>query len=193
MLRKNFWKFAFLAVAMIFCTGIVVGACYSAKTGGETDSALHEYLNGFFQGFAADQNRLSVFQNSLLRNLKLFFLLFASAFFRGGILLIGAGVFSKGFVSGFTTAAFAKYYGIRGLLIPAASMVSNLLFFPALLGFSVCGIWLAAKKQKKDKNVLRSFFLLSAICLTIFCVKSFFDGYVTTTFMKLLIPFVTVV
>ena len=193
MLRKNFWKIGFLTVTLLFCAGIVTGACNLVQTGGETESALHDYLNGFFQGFAADQSRFSVFVSSLSQNLELFGLLFLCSFFRLGIPLIGAGVFAKGFICGFTTAAFARYYGFRGLLIPAASIFSNLLFLPSMLAFSVCGIWLAAKKQKRDKNVLRSFFLLSAICLTIFCVKSFFDGYVTTTFIKLLIPFVTVV
>ena len=182
-------RLAWILMAVCFAIGISIGAVYAVRTSGTTDKGLSEYLTGFFQNLQTEGNRFSVFCNAFFNHAKLFGFLFVCAFFRLGSIGIGAGMGVKGFSLGFTTAACVKYYGTRGLLVSASSLFANLILFPAMLFFAAYTVCFSRKKQKKDKNLLGSFFLVALICFTIFCVSAFFEGYVTTTFIKLFVPF----
>jgi len=174
-----------IAVAVLFL-GVLTGALYMAHS--ETDSSLYEYLNNFFETFCADENRFSIFKNALADNLKIVIIITLCGFFKFGTAGVLAVLGIKGFVSGFTTAAFVRYYAMKGLLVPLASLVSSILFIPALVLFSTYAVVFSLKK--KNKNDIGIFLLCALLCFTIFCVVSFFDGYVTTIFMKLFRTFI---
>lgn len=176
--------------AAIFCliAGIIAGAVYMAYSG--SGEELYNYLTNFFDGFSADGKRFEIFKNSMSDNLKLYIIITACAFFKAGAAGALACCAYKGFASGFTTAAFVKYYGIRGLLVPLSSLFSGIIYMPVLIIFCTYSAAFSLARGKKGKNALGKFLFFSLICLTIFCIVSFFDGYVTTTFIKLLKPFV---
>lgn len=182
-------RIAWILMAVCFAIGISIGAVYAVRTSGAPDQGLSEYLTAFFQNLQTEGNRFSVFRNAFFNHARLFAFLFVCAFFRLGSIGIGAGMGIKGFSLGFTTAACVKYYGTRGLLVSASSLCANLILFSAMLFFAAYAVCFSRKKQKKDKNLLGSFLLIALICFTIFCVSAFFEGYVTTTFIKLFVPF----
>ena len=179
--------FFFAATACLFA-GIIAGAAYMAASAGENE--LYEYLSRCFDSFSADNNRFLIFKNSFADNIRLVIIITACSFFRlGAAGSLGCCLF-KGFTSGFTTAAFVKYYGIRGLLVPISSIFSTIVFLPSLIIFCACSADFSLAGGKKDKSRLGRFLILAAICTLIFCIASFFDGYVTSTFIKLMRPFI---
>ena len=183
---KNTKKIMLISSTAALFLGALAGMLYMAFSG--TDDGLYSYLSQFLTGFPAAENRCSVFKHSLADTFKIAAVLTACGFFKFGIIGTLACCAIKGFVSGFTTAAFVRYYSLRGLLVPLSSLMSTILFIPVFILFSACSASFSLKKN--EKNSVGSYLLLSLIFLTIFCVISFMDGYVTTTFMKLLKPFI---
>lgn len=182
-------KFMIFAASICLFAGIAAGAAYMAASAGENE--LYEYLTRCFDGFSANNNRFEIFKNSLSDNLKLIVAITACSFFRlGAVGSLGCCLF-KGFTCGFTTAAFVKYYGVRGLLVPISSVFATAVFIPPLIIFCACSADFSLTCGKKDRGRLASFLTLAAICAIFFCVASFFDGYVTSTLIKLLRPFIT--
>lgn len=183
---RNIKRLILYASVICLFLGIVAGAVYMANSGG--DSELYEYLSRYFESFSAEGRRFEIFKNSLSDNIKFILVITFCAFFRLGVAgTLGCCVF-KGFTSGFTTAAFVKYYGIRGLLVPLSSLLSTVIYLPVFVIFCTYSASFSLSRDKK--NMLGKFLLFVLMCFTVFSVISFFDGYVTTTFIKLLKPFV---
>ena len=179
---KKSW---FIILILVLIAGISVGALYSARAGTDTDQVLNGYLNGFFQTLPEQNNKFQIFKNALWDNLKLFVLFFLGGCFRLGPVLVVGGVAAKGFVSGFTTAALVKYYGARGLFVNLCSLPATLLFLPAMIFLGIFAASFAGEREKQEDHKWPGYFVVSFLCLTIFCICAFADGYLTTIFMKL--------
>lgn len=185
---KNGTKKTLYAAVGMMAAGVTAGAFYMAYSGGGDE--LYGYLNTFFESFAEDKKYFEIFKNSMIGNIKLCLFIIVCAFFRPGAVCTLACCLFKGFASGFTTAAFVKFYGIEGLLVPLSSLFASLLYIPALLFFCAYSAVFSVSGGKRDKNAVGRFLLFSVVCFTVFCIASFFDGYVTTSFIKLLKPFI---
>ena len=179
---KKTWLAGLLVVLI---AGVSVGAMYAAKAAGETDQTLTAYLDGYFQSVQFQNNNMTVFKTALADNFKLFLVIFICGFFRLGVIGAAACVGVKGFISGFTTAALVKYYGAKGLLVNLCGLPATLLLFPVLIFFAVQSAGFAFAREKWNKSSVGRYLLLSLVCLTIFCISAFADGFLTTTFMKL--------
>lgn len=181
-------KIMLILTAVIFILGALAGVFYMAFS--NTNDDLYLYLSGFFENFSESANRFGIFKNSLADSFRISIILIICGFFKLGIIGSMGCCASKGFISGFTTAAFVRYYGARGLLVPLSSLLSTLIFIPVFLFFCTYSSCFSLKKPKRDKNSFGFFLIFALICITIFCIVSFMDGYVTTTFMKLFKPFI---
>lgn len=185
---KEFFKkektIAIFVVLAIFL-GTIIGAFLAATSG--LDEVTKNFLGEIFAGFEGGDKYL-VFLNSFYDNIRVFLIVFLLSFFKFGSIGIVATGLIKGFVSGFTTAVFVKYYSLKGLVVPLASFFSNAIFIPAFVLFLICSAKFTFLKKTKN-NVFR-FISLSVISFAIFCVSSFLDGYLGTTFMNLLKGFV---
>lgn len=170
----------------VFFLGIIAGAVYMSFSDGENE--MLDYLSRCFESFSDTNNKFKIFKNSLFDNIKLLIVIFACSFFKFGWVGTYLCCLFKGFSNGFTTAAFVKYYGIRGLLVPVSSIFSTIVFLPAFI--ALCLYSAAFFNYKKDKSMLGKFLFFQLLCLAVFCAVSFFDGYVTTTFIKILKPFI---
>ncbi len=179
---KKSW---FIVIMLALIAGVSVGALYSARAGADTDQILNGYLNGFFQALPEQNNKSQIFKNALLDNLRLFLFIFFSGFFRFGPVLAVGGVAAKGFVSGFTTAALVKYYGARGLFVNLCSLPATFLFLPVLIFYSIFAASFSGEREKREGHKWPGYLVISFLCLTIFCICAFADGYLTTIFMKL--------
>lgn len=189
-LRNYFEKekiILFLQVFMLFA-GAFVGALYMALS--SADSELYSYLMRFFQSLSEGIDKFSIFKNSLRDNLGIFIFILVCGMFRFGIIGSAAVCAAKGFVGGFTASAFVRYYGAKGMLVSLASFPASLIYLPTFIAFCSFSSCFSLLHDKKEKSKMGTYFLFSLICLTIFCVVSFFDGYVTTAFVKLLRPFI---
>lgn len=176
----------FLGIVTMLFVGVLSGAFYMASQ--PPDKEFYEYLEGFVKNINLDGKRLEIFLNSLKSDLGIVLLISISGFFRIGIVLPFFASLYKGFVTGYTMSAFIRYFGARGLFVPLSSMASELIFIPALVVFSAVSACFSLKKRKKTE--INRYLATTAVFVLIFTISSFFDGYITPTFIKLFSTFI---
>lgn len=168
--------------------GILIGSIYLVKLNVEMMNSIKNYITNFFGSIAENKNSFLILKNSLKSNLILTAIIFVMGFFRFGFLAVGLVVVRQGFVMGFTTATFLKLYGGRGMLVMLSTIPTIVITVPALLIFSTVSVSFAMNREKKSKKIIFSYIFFLILTIAIFCVASFFEGYLTTTFMKILSP-----
>ena len=184
--KKNnpIYVFALILLAI----GVISGSVYLVRVGVDSGEGIKTYINNFFSSFAENRNNIEVFKNALTANLISVGVIFLMGFFRFGFLVTGAILVRKGFIMGFTAASFFKYYGIKGMLVMLSTMPTMLITLPALLFFSAVSVRFSLIKEKNKKNLIFSYIFFLILAISIFCVASFSEGYLTTTFMTWLSP-----
>lgn len=164
--------------------GVVTGSIFYMKIG-EGRTAVNERLSDIFRIFAGTENRLEAAENFFFGKLALCLIIFVSAYFRAGAAVTAAAMLRRGFVMGFTGAAAAGAYGVKGALIMAASGMDMVAGTVILVIFSAISASYSIEREKNSKK----FLIFSAIfSISIFCMISLSRGFVSTTFMKLLYP-----
>ncbi len=188
---KNYIFQKTLLMLLIYITGISAGAIYCTFIASQFDDSLYTYLLNFFGKIKDELPYLDTFKSSIFKNIRLFLILFVSSYFRLGSVSIIATVGIRGFVVGFSSGIFVKYYSIKGLLLSLSSLFSSLLFLPCFLFFASASFIMCSDRKMSDNIQKRRYVLLAICTLTIFCASSLIDSYITTTFMKLISPFFT--
>ena len=154
----------------LLVVGVTVGSVYLAKNSGD------------------NKNSMTVFKNSLQANLISVGIVFLMGFLRFGFIITGAIIVRKGFIIGFTTASFIKFYGAKGMLVMLSTMPTILITIPTLLLFSAVSIKYSLNSERKSKKIIFSYIFFMIIIISIFCVASLSEGYLTTTFMSWVSP-----
>ncbi len=185
MFKNKGIKFYLWIGAALFTIGIFLGSFYAAGLEGEAFSDVTNYLNSFLK--EGIRPKAEIFKNSLWLNMRLFFVIFVAGFFKIAIPLTIAAIGLEGFISGFTSASFVKVFGVKGLLFGASGIISTLIFIVNLVFFSAWSMKFSLNNGKKDRFLKKNYLILSAICLTTFCIASLSDGYITTIFMGLVV------
>lgn len=183
--KKYIYQKSFVML-IIFIAGIVAGAVYCTLLSTQYDDSLYSYLSDFFSRIKNELPYIQTLKSSLFKNFRLFFIIFILSHLRIGAFGIMSTVGIKGFVSGFASGVFIKYYGIKGILLCLSPIFSNILFIPAFLVFASASAIMASDRKNSDKSQKKKYLLLAICCLTIFCASSVLDSFLTTTFMKFL-------
>lgn len=178
-------------VTVLLAAGVAAGSVYLARYCADTGEGIKSYISGFFASIAENKNSVTVFKNSLFEGALSLIIIFAMGFFRFGFLITGAVLVRRGFIMGFTAASFFKFYGLRGMLIMLSTMPSVLITVPALLIFSAVSVKFSTSGEKKGKKSIFSYIFFLIIMISIFCVASLAEGYLTTTFMSWISPKIT--
>lgn len=172
----------------IMSAGVVFGSICLMQMGAEDVTSLGEYLKNFLNASQSKINAYDVFKNAFRENLIYFAVVFFAGFFRIGLIFIAAALVRKGFIIGFTSAAFIKFYGAKGLLVTISMLPGIVLLIPAFLFLSAVSAKLSVRRIKTEKNFLIYYIFFAAVIVSIFCVSALSEGYLTTTFMKLISP-----
>lgn len=188
--KKYIYQKTFVML-IIYIIGIILGAIYCTLIASQSDDSLYSYLSNFFTHIKEDLPYIKTLKSSLFKNIRLFLIIYILSHFRLGSLFVMSTVGIKGFVSGFASGVFIKYYSAKGILVILSSFFANFLFIPAFLVFSAASVIMAADRKNADKTAKRNYILLAICCLTTFCISSVFDSFFTTTFMKLMSPLFT--
>lgn len=169
----------FILSFSVLVIGVVFGSVYLAHTAA-VNGGIHEYLENFISS-AAETDRFLIFKNAFRSNLISLAVIFAAGFFKFGIALTAASVIRRGFIMGFTTASFIKYYGAKGFLAMSATMPSALIMLAALLFFAAVS---AGFSLSANKRSLAGIYVFSALfTLAVFAAAALCEGYLTTSFM----------
>lgn len=169
----------------LFAVGISVGAIYAGNLGNDTSETLRAYLSEYFANGARPNKE--IFIGSLYDNLKIFAVIFIAGFFKAGIAADLGISLVEGFISGFGSGTLIKLLGFKGFLLGASSIASSIIFVPALVIYGAYSVRFGLQMRKNEYGAKKEYFIFSALALTIFCVGALFDGYITTTFMKLIV------
>lgn len=178
----------FFVLIFLLGLGVTVGSVYLAKNSVDMAEGIKNYMGSFCTSMTENKNSMAVFKNSVQSNLLCIGIIFLMGFFRFGFIVTGAIIIRKGFIIGFTTASFVKFYGMKGMLIMLSTMPTILITIPALLLFSAVSIKYSLNPEKKSKKIIFSYIFFLIIIISIFCVASLSEGYLTTTFMSLISP-----
>lgn len=178
----------FFVLIFLLVIGVTVGSVYLAKNSVDMAEGIKNYIGSFCTSVTENKNSMTVFKNSVQSNLLCIGIIFLMGFFRFGFIVTGAIIIRKGFIIGFTTASFVKFYGMKGMLIMLSTMPTILITIPALLLLSVVSIKYSLNPEKKSKKIIFSYIFFLIIIISIFCVASLSEGYLTTTFMSLISP-----
>lgn len=178
----------YMIVTMLLIIGVAAGSIYLARHSENMGEGIREYINGFFASMKDNTNNVTVFKNSFTSNLICVGIIFVMGFFRLGCVPTGAILVRKGFVMGFTAATFFKFYGGRGMLIMLSTMPAELIAIPTLLFFAAVSVNFSLNRDKKQKKLIISYIFFLILVISIFCVAALAEGFLTTTFMKLISP-----
>ena len=172
----------------LLVVGVTVGSVYLAKNSGDMAEGIKNYIGSFCTAVSENKNSMTVFKNSLQANLISVGIVFLMGFLRFGFIVTGAIIVRKGFIIGFTTASFIKFYGAKGMLVMLSTMPTILITIPTLLLFSAVSIKYSLNSERKSKKIIFSYIFFMIIIISIFCVASLSERYLTTTFMSWVSP-----
>ena len=74
------------------------------------------------------------------------------------------------------------------MLVMLSTMPTILITIPTLLLFSAVSIKYSLNSERKSKKIIFSYIFFMIIIISIFCVASLSEGYLTTTFMRYISP-----
>lgn len=173
----------YITAFILFGLGTVLGALYYVNKCGDSGD-IKNYMDIVSQNIKSGINRTGVTRHAAKTNAITLTIFTASAFFRFGGAIIAAEIGRRGFISGFTSAAYICSYGASGIIAALSAASSMILFLPALMLFSAVNGAITLKKFKLEKKFIIFYLIFLIAVITIFCVSSFFEGYISTIFMK---------
>ena len=177
----RFW-FVMLAAAGL---GAAFGALYYVNRFTKGDDIIN-YLDGFISSLHQGVDNGSIVWRSVKNSVLIVGIFGICAFFRLGVIPVTAAVIRQGFVCGFANAVFIGSYGYRGLMLTAARLPENILYFAALLIGGAAASAAAVLKPEKDKKFFKKLLIFLAFSCSTFCASAAAQGFLTTTFMKML-------
>lgn len=174
-----------LCIAAFFAlvAGVICGSIYLTRTVASSGEGIQKYLESFVTS-GTEPDRFAVFKKAFRENLISLAIVFAAGFFKFGCIFTAAAIVRRGFIMGFTTASFIKYYGAKGLLAMAATMPSILIMLPAFLIFAAVSAGFSLSDNKR--RLLGFYIFFTIFILAVFAAAALSEGYLTTSFMKLI-------
>ena len=179
----EFTKYTIIAI-ILFTASIIWGSISAGMIAGEEMVTLSDYMKGFFSGVPAVSAGLAL--NCLKKYCLTWLGLFLSGFVLPGFLLSGYILGERGYVIGYTIGGFLKVYGAKGILACCSLLPELLFYIPVLVLFSSISLKMSFSRKENKNIFLKKYILISLIFLSVFCVVSFFQTFMTTTFMALI-------
>lgn len=167
---------------LIILIAVVCGSINAGLTTDAEKEALSGSLVSFFQEVPKGDKVL--FLNSLKKHLLVWSFITVSAAFMPAFVINAATLWERGYVIGYTAASFCRIYGIKGIMAEIALLPEMLIFIPILVFFSSISLKMSFLSHDNKKYFLKKYIFFVIICLSVFCVVSVFQTFVTTIFMS---------
>ena len=179
----GFTKYTVIALCL-FTVAIICGSVGAGMIDGEKMDTLTDYMQGFFDSVPKVNMGLAL--NSLKKYCLIWLGVFISGFFLPGFLLNAYIVAERGYVIGYTIGGFFKVYGAKGILACCSLLPELLFYIPVFVLFSSISLKMSFSRKDDKKIFFKKYIVISLIYLSVFCVVSFFQTFMTTTFMTLI-------
>ena len=174
-------KILIIVFIILYALGMVFGCLEQISTENQND--MYTYLEDSISAYDVPVSE-SV-KSILLDNAKLFAVLVAGGLFMIGPILLVVLVFLKGYSTGFAVISILRLFGIRGMLLCAANIMSAAVIVPAVCWFSaMCCVNILTNRYDR-KTFLKRFFVLIAFMLPIMLLDGFVRGALSSLLMKI--------
>lgn len=174
----------FFAVSyIILFISTIIGGGYLIMTNGGS-SEISQYIENYTLSIKQGMNLWGIVKSSCISYLIITMLIFISSFFKIGPAVSLFLIARKGFVDGFTLTAMASTYGLKCFHLYVPYLPQALLVIPILSFFSSVSAALSIVRKETERKSKIIYIIFSMIIITIFCICSFFEGLLTTTFVK---------
>ena len=179
----SFTKYTIIAL-ILFTAAIICGGVGVGMLAGEDLETLTNYMQGFFDSVPKVSAGLAL--SSMKKYVLLWTIVFVSGFIMPGFILNAYTVAERGYVIGYTIGGFVRVYGAKGIFACCSLLPELLFYIPVFILFSSISLKMSFFKKDNKKIFLRKYVLTSFIFLSVFCVISFLQTFLTTTFMSLI-------
>ena len=180
----------YLVLLAVLLLGAAAGAFYLVRRYGSSEE-VKAYLGEVAAGLSGGTDAKKVTAGAIKTGLLSAALFFVCGFFRPGAAVIAAETARRGFVAGFTSAAFIRYFGAKGLLLSACMLPSAAVLIPAVLMFGSVNAAAAFGRERRSKKFWAAYIFFFAAFCAIFCISAIFEGFLTTIYMKYAASWVT--
>ena len=177
----RFWLVMVAAAAV----GAAAGAIYYVNRFTNGDDIIN-YLDGFIVSLHQGMDNGSIVWRSIKSSMLIIGIFTVCAFFRAGVIPAVLIVIRQGFVCGFANAVFIGTYGYRGLITTVARLPESILYFAALLIGGAAACVSAVLKPDKNTKFFKKLLVFLIFSFSTFCASAAAQGFLTTTFMKIL-------
>ncbi len=164
----------------LFLVGAIVGSFFAANLSPQSQQLLEQSLQSSGSLFGA------AWQNgSLLLDMVLLIVVFCSAYWKVGVVMVPLSLMSKGFLLSMLVTAYVKTMGIAGYLSAIVSTVLGgflsvaALVVLALQAFGLAGARATRKKgQGKGVYIDRSYYFSACVCMVMTVLSALLQTYV---------------
>ena len=176
---RNLKLLLFFIFLGVYALGIAIGGIRQVKS---ENPDMYEYLSGAVSEYApaAVKSIKSVASD----NVKLLAVLALGGLFKAGIILIPAAMLLKGYTAGFSITAVIRLYGIKGLILCGANILSVMLLIPSIAYYGSVTSYNLLQNPMTKGEYLKKYFLILIFLTAIFCIDSLLRGFLSSTFMK---------
>ena len=178
------FKRCIIIMFALFVFGVVVGSIYLCAIPND-DRGVFYYLESYLECINSGGLKKEIFTNSIINYIKIFIIVTVCSFIKFGLIPISAVSVVNGFCTGFTVSSFFMFYKLNGIRAVLAMLPALIIYICCLVFFCARAVLFNYTKKNTTKRKIFSYLILSICYLTIFCITAFFDGFITTTFMKL--------
>lgn len=177
---KNTRMMLFLIFILIYIVGISAGSISQVKAGNQAE--MSEYLKTSVSGYTT--SAANGIKSVLSDNMKLFLPIAAAGLFKWGILIIGAVILLKGYCTGFAITAVLRVYGLGGMILCGANIISALCIIPSVALYGSATARGGVRETYERTDIFKRYFLFLFIIAAVFAADCMLRGFLSTVFMK---------
>ncbi len=175
-------KLIFLIVFLgIYIAGMGIGSVKQIKD--EKQDEMYAYLENAVSDYsvtAAEGMKSVACDNAKILAASLF-----GGLFIFGPCIVAAVIFFKGYAAGFAITAVLRLYGLRGLTLCGANILSAVILIPALLYYGSASAHNLIYNRREKGIFLKKYLVLVIFLTAILCADSLVRGFFSSIFMKL--------
>lgn len=177
--NKKLIEIFFAVSCFALLISVLLGSFYSIKT---VDKGVVSYIESYSDSIKNGMNMWGITKSSIVSYSLMVVIIFLSSFFSSGPIVSLVVLFRKGFIDGFTISAMMSYAGIKGFHLYIPYIPQVLVEIPFFVIFVSLSAVMSLKRKFIDKKTKIIYIIFFACVITIFCICSFLEGLLTTTF-----------
>lgn len=166
---------------ILYALGLIFGCMGQVTT--KNQNEMYSYLESSISNY--DVPFAEGIKSIMIENLKVFAVLFIGGLFVIGPIFLAGLIFIKGYTAGFALTSVLRLFGIKGMFICTANIMSAAIILPAICWYSGMSCINIINNRYDRKLFLKKFFMLMAIMLPIVLADGFLRGSLSSLLIQI--------